>query len=188
MRQPSLCHLPAPQCYGPHAVLEPIRPLCSLCLLLITQLWCNCTAAMTAAPTCSSAGQPGSLAETVARLVQPGRGILAADESTSTVGKRVRGGVPSNCCSAQRFDRHHAAGLHCMQLHLCATRCHCTRMQLASVDLPNNEDNRRALREMLFTAPGIEKYISGVVRCRSGGHVALMTFASVVDAAHCQEA
>jgi len=34
---------------------------------------------------------------------------------------------------------------------------------LASIGLPNTEDNRRALRELLFTAEGIEKYISGVV-------------------------
>ena len=35
--------------------------------------------------------------------------------------------------------------------------------QLESVGLPNTEDNRRALRELLFTADGVERYISGVV-------------------------
>jgi hypothetical protein len=39
------------------------------------------------------------------------------------------------------------------------------RKQLESVGLPNTEDNRRALRELLFTADGVERYISGVVRC-----------------------
>jgi fructose-bisphosphate aldolase class I len=37
-------------------------------------------------------------------------------------------------------------------------------MQLDSIGVPNEEDNRRELREMLFTSPGIENYISGVVR------------------------
>ena len=42
-------------------------------------------------------------------------------------------------------------------------------LQLASIGCPNEEANRRELREMLFTSPGIENYISGVVgaaRCR----------------------
>jgi hypothetical protein len=37
------------------------------------------------------------------------------------------------------------------------------RPQLASIGCPNEEANRRELREMLFTSPGIENYISGVV-------------------------
>lgn len=36
-------------------------------------------------------------------------------------------------------------------------------MQLSSIGVPNEEVNRRDLREMLFTSPGIENYISGVV-------------------------
>ena len=35
--------------------------------------------------------------------------------------------------------------------------------QLDSIGVPNEEANRRELREMLFTSPDIEKYISGVV-------------------------
>lgn len=35
--------------------------------------------------------------------------------------------------------------------------------QLASIGCPNEESYRRELREMLFTSPGIENYISGVV-------------------------
>ena len=46
-------------------------------------------------------------------------------------------------------------------------------LQLASIGCPNEEPMRRDLREMLFTAPGIENYISGVVSARqrwaSGG-------------------
>jgi fructose-bisphosphate aldolase class I len=55
-------------------------------------------------------------------LVAEGKGILAADESDSTIKKR--------------FD---------------------------SIDLESTEDNRRAYREMLFTTPGAEEYISGVI-------------------------
>ena len=37
-------------------------------------------------------------------------------------------------------------------------------LQLASIGVHNEESARRALREMLFTASGVENYISGVVR------------------------
>ena len=43
-------------------------------------------------------------------------------------------------------------------------------LQLASIGVVNEEPARRALREMLFTAPSVESYISGVVRM-SCGHV-----------------
>ena len=56
------------------------------------------------------------------QMVAPGKGILAADESEKTVGKRF-----------------------------------------ASIGLENNEDNRRAFREMLLTAPGEGEFISGVI-------------------------
>jgi fructose-bisphosphate aldolase, class I len=61
--------------------------------------------------------------EAIARaMVAPGRGILAADESTGTIKKR--------------FD---------------------------AIKVENTEEHRRAYREMLFTAPGIAEYISGVI-------------------------
>jgi fructose-bisphosphate aldolase class I len=62
------------------------------------------------------------LCATARALVAKGRGILAADESTSTIKKR--------------FD---------------------------TIKLESTEENRRAYREMLFTAPGAEAYISGVI-------------------------
>src|SRR5437762_8890001 len=62
------------------------------------------------------------LHETAKALVAEGKGILAADESTSTIKKR--------------FD---------------------------SIDLESTEDTRRAYRELLFTTPGVEEYISGVI-------------------------
>src|SRR4029450_6107176 len=55
-------------------------------------------------------------------MVAPGRGILAADESTGTIKKR--------------FD---------------------------AIKVENTEGNRRAYREMLFTASGIAEHISGVI-------------------------
>jgi fructose-bisphosphate aldolase class I len=63
-----------------------------------------------------------SLSATARALVAKNRGILAADESSSTIKKR--------------FD---------------------------SIKLESTEENRRAYREMLFTAPGAEGYISGVI-------------------------
>src|SRR4051794_40776890 len=62
------------------------------------------------------------LHETAKALVADGKGILAADESDSTIKKR--------------FD---------------------------SIGLESTEDNRRAYRDMLFTTPGVEEYISGVI-------------------------
>lgn len=62
------------------------------------------------------------LIETAASLAAPGKGILAADESTATIGKR-----------------------------------------LTSIGVENNEANRRALRELLFSAPGIGEHISGTI-------------------------
>ncbi|WP_341895711.1 class I fructose-bisphosphate aldolase [Ferrovibrio terrae] len=55
-------------------------------------------------------------------MVAPGKGILAADESTSTIEKR-----------------------------------------LSSINVTSTEETRRDYREMLFTAEGAEKYISGVI-------------------------
>jgi len=62
------------------------------------------------------------IAEIARALVAPGKGILAADESTSTI--------------KRRFD---------------------------AIGVENTEDNRRAYRELLFRAPGISDYISGVI-------------------------
>src|SRR5689334_6957022 len=63
-----------------------------------------------------------TLHDTALGMVAKGRGILAADESTATIGKR--------------FD---------------------------AIKVENTEDNRRAYREMMFTAPGMEQYTSGVI-------------------------
>lgn len=62
------------------------------------------------------------LIATANAIVVKGKGILAADESTGTIGKR--------------FD---------------------------SIKVENNDENRRAYRELLFTSEGIENYISGVI-------------------------
>lgn len=62
------------------------------------------------------------LYETTAALMASGKGILAADESDSTAGKR-----------------------------------------LDIVRLDNTPENRQDFRELLFSAPDIEKYLSGVI-------------------------
>jgi fructose-bisphosphate aldolase class I len=62
------------------------------------------------------------LIETAKKIVTPGKGILAADESTGTIGKRF-----------------------------------------SSIQVENNEANRTAYRELLFSTPGIEEFISGVI-------------------------
>ncbi len=59
---------------------------------------------------------------TIRAMLAPGKGILAADESTRTIEKRF-----------------------------------------ASVNVPSTEETRRDYREMLFRAPGIGNYISGVI-------------------------
>jgi fructose-bisphosphate aldolase, class I len=63
-----------------------------------------------------------SLSATAQALVAPGKGILAADESSGTIKKR--------------FD---------------------------SIGTESTETNRRDYREMLFTAPGVGDFISGVI-------------------------
>lgn len=62
------------------------------------------------------------LQQTAKTIASAGKGILAADESTGTIGKR-----------------------------------------LSSIGVANEEPNRRALRQLLFSADGTEKYISGVI-------------------------
>ncbi|XP_068642894.1 fructose-bisphosphate aldolase 1, cytoplasmic-like [Aristolochia californica] len=62
------------------------------------------------------------LIKNAAYIGTPGKGILAADESTGTIGKRF-----------------------------------------ASINVENIESNRRALRELLFCAPGALDYLSGVI-------------------------
>ena len=62
------------------------------------------------------------LQKTIKAILTQGKGILAADESTSTIKKR-----------------------------------------LESIKVENNEENRRAYRNLLFTTPGYGQYISGVI-------------------------
>ncbi|HZR92078.1 MAG TPA: class I fructose-bisphosphate aldolase [Gaiellaceae bacterium] len=63
-----------------------------------------------------------ALKETARALVAPGKGILAADESSGTIKKR--------------FD---------------------------SIGVESTEESRRAYRDLLFTTPGVEEFISGVI-------------------------
>jgi fructose-bisphosphate aldolase, class I len=67
-------------------------------------------------------GNSHDLRTIVDQLLLPGKGILAADESDATAGKR-----------------------------------------LEIAHLPNQAGNRQDFREILFTAPNIEEYLSGVI-------------------------
>ena len=60
--------------------------------------------------------------ETVQKILAPGKGILAADESTETIAKRF-----------------------------------------AFFGIESTPENRKKYREMLFTTPGIEQYLGGVI-------------------------
>ena len=62
------------------------------------------------------------LQATVAALLAPGKGILAADESLTTIGKRF-----------------------------------------AAPGIPSTDENRRSYRELLFSTPGLNEFISGVI-------------------------
>ena len=62
------------------------------------------------------------LAETAQAMVAPGKGVIAIDESTTTIGKRF-----------------------------------------AALGLENTEENRRAWRELLLTAPKLSEHISGAI-------------------------
>lgn len=62
------------------------------------------------------------LAKTIAEMIVPGKGILAADESNPTI--------------AGRFQK---------------------------VGIESSEESRRAYRSLLFTTPGVEEFISGVI-------------------------
>jgi fructose-bisphosphate aldolase class I len=62
------------------------------------------------------------LQKTIAQMVQPGKGILAADESLPTIAKRFK-----------------------------------------AINVESTEENRRAYRSLLFTAPGAGEFISGVI-------------------------
>ncbi len=64
-----------------------------------------------------------TLNDTARALVAPGKGILAADESTGTIEKRFK-----------------------------------------AIGVENTEANRRDYRELMFSAPGVEKFISGVIQ------------------------
>lgn len=63
-----------------------------------------------------------NLVEIAQKLVAPGKGILAADESLPTIEKRFK-----------------------------------------SINLPSTPENRTAYRQLLFTTPNIEEFISGII-------------------------
>ena len=65
---------------------------------------------------------PSLLQKTVSDMLATGKGLLAADESTSNIAKKF-----------------------------------------APIGLPSTPETHQAYRDMLFTAPGMEQFISGVI-------------------------
>ena len=79
------------------------------------------------------------LVETANKMMMRPKGILAMDESSPTIAKR-----------------------------------------LASINVDNNEDNRRRYRELIVTAPNLSDYISGAILFAvSYTHLTLPTTSSV---------
>ncbi|KAH7699769.1 aldolase [Aphelenchoides avenae] len=76
----------------------------------------------------------------VAKIAQPGKGILAADESTGSIGKR-----------------------------------------LDSIQLENNETNRRKYRQLLFTTPNLGQNISGAILYEETVHQATDSGEKFID-------
>ena len=163
------------------------------------------------------------LIENAAKLVRAGRGILAADESTGTIGKRVSFFFFDTAALLQRAFRsqwslcHRVSSLKKrrygqgkrkkalfkrtkkrVEMQKCFRRLdgdlsnndgffflladvvekhkplkifpfslpflpETKHKKLSSIGVANTEDNRKALRSMLFTAPGIADSISGVI-------------------------
>jgi fructose-bisphosphate aldolase class I len=62
------------------------------------------------------------LQSTIEAMVQPGRGILAADESSPTIAKRFK-----------------------------------------AIGVDSTEENRRAYRRLIFSAPKLGEFISGII-------------------------
>ena len=80
------------------------------------------SAKMTSSLQMSLLDYKSELAKNAAAIAAPGKGILAVDESTKTIGKRLQ-----------------------------------------SIGIENTEENRRDYRGLLFSAPGLGKYISGAI-------------------------
>jgi hypothetical protein len=80
-----------------------------------------------------------------AALVAPGKGILAADESGGTIGKRFAG-IRECCCVVAP-----------------PSAWPCTPALLLFTEVENNEENRRLYRQLLFTTEGLGQWISGAI-------------------------
>ncbi|KAJ1695941.1 hypothetical protein LUZ63_012639 [Rhynchospora breviuscula] len=101
-----------------HKILSISSPISQILLFYLFYLSLHFSTAMSA----YRGKYADELAKNAAYIGSPGKGILAADESTGTIGKR-----------------------------------------LTSINVENNEENRRALRELLFCTPGALQYLSGVI-------------------------
>ena len=107
-------------------------------------------------PTMAATPFAAELIATANAIATAGKGILAADESAGTIGKRFEtigagaaGGCSRTACRAAsaRPPRH---------------RCAAAAPPF-SAGVENNEENRRFYRQMLFETAGLNQYISGCI-------------------------
>ena len=108
------------------------------------------------------------LKATAAAISAPGKGILAADESSGTIGKRFSHinvrcicHSPLSCCAARRTRALESLAARNAASILGLARAY--PLHYKSRQVENNQDNRRAYREMLFTTPGLGEFISGAI-------------------------
>jgi len=87
------------------------------------------------------------LVENAAKIVAPGKGILAADERSFSF--------------FLSFSSNPSTFLFSLSLSFCSTGT--IGKRFTPIGVENSEENRRQYRELLFTAPGIEQYIGGVI-------------------------
>ena len=96
------------------------------------------------APPAGSSELQAELARIAKQIVENGKGILAADESTGTIGNSI-----FNCKKiwpVKKFEKIFSG------------------KRLSSINVENVEENRMMYRNLLFTTPkGIEESIGGVI-------------------------
>jgi len=155
---------------------------------LFPQLSSSCTTKQL--PMTLSDDACSQLAAVALRLAAHGRGLLAADESTSTIGKRFEKAglsnveVGKNCTGAH--SRSNPLRQNAYNPLVCLHPSVCTQASLLQLLYPPepesvhtallthnavsqgnsqfcSQEERRAYRELYMTAPGIGQYISGVI-------------------------
>jgi fructose-bisphosphate aldolase class I len=99
------------------------------------------------------------LIATANAIVSPGRGILAADESTGTIGKRFEAIGERARVRARRPHKISPPDSRLLTARPPSTLSIPSLSSAAGVE--NTEENRRAYRELLVSTPGLGQFVSG---------------------------